>query len=415
MGVKPELKAKKPRRANGDGSVYQDKQGRWIASLDAGIGINGKRKRATRVRKTRQEASQALRQMQVKKQDNRLKSNERQTLNDLFQQWQTYGIPEGIRETTKQEYLYLSKRYVLPALGHKRVIDITTQVVDSWLVGMHQMGYSAITRRKARQNMNMIFKFGVKRRFIIVNPVSDSMMPKNDANYVTQVRESLSLEEWLKYLSGFKETNLDTFVHIGALLGLRRGEIIGLNWSDIDFKSNHLFVRHSARELTKHRQDGSTETTLVLNDPKTKHSKRKLVLSPEIIDSLNRQKLRQKKARLAAGSAWNDQEDAIFTTSVGTRLYPSNVYKQYGKLIKVLGLRYVRIHDLRHSVARLLLDDEVPLESVSRLLGHSSLSITMDIYAQNVQSVVDRGARGMSALYQKNQLPLVLKRRHARQ
>jgi integrase len=223
------------------------------------------------------------------------------------------------------------------------------------------------------------------------------------------------VQEWLKYLSGFKETNLDTFVHIGALLGLRRGEIIGLNWSDIDFKANHLFVRHSARELTKRRQDGSTETTLVLNDPKTKHSKRKLELSPQVVDSLNRQKLRQKKARLAAGSAWNDQEDAIFTTSVGTRLYPSNVYKQYVKLIKVLGLRYVRIHDLRHSVACLLLDDEVPLESVSRLLGHSSLSITMDIYAQNVQSVVDRGARGMSALYQKNQLPLVLKRRHARQ
>ena len=122
--------------------------------------------------------------------------------------------------------------------------------------------------------------------------------------------------------------------------------------------------------------------------------------------------LRQKKAKLASGSAWVET-DAIFTSSVGTRLYPSNVHKRFKKLTEKLGLRYVRIHDLRHTVANLLLDDEVPLESVSRLLGHSSLSITMDIYARNVQSVADRGARGMSDLYEENKRVIKVKRLHA--
>ncbi len=98
---------------------------------------------------------------------------------------------------------------------------------------------------------------------------------------------------------------------------------------------------------------------------------------------------------------------------MGTRLYPSNVHKQFKKLTRELGLRYVRIHDLRHTVAYLLLDDEVPLESVSRLLGHASLSITMDIYAPNVQSVADRGARGMADLYEKSQKGIKVKRLHA--
>jgi len=124
-------------------------------------------------------------------------------------------------------------------------------------------------------------------------------------------------------------------------------------------------------------------------------------MNPALVDSLRRQKARQNTAKLAAGSVWVET-NAVFTSSVGTRLYPSNVHKQYKKLTKDLGLRYVRIHDLRHTVAHLLLDDEVPLESVSRLLGHSSLSITMDIYAQNVQSVADRGARGMSDLYEQS-------------
>jgi integrase len=408
MGVE----TKQARRTNGDGSIYQDKNGRWIASLDVGIGIDGKRMRVKRTRKTKQEAAHALRELQAKKLNKRLVSNESHTVKDLYQQWEKYGMSDNLRDTTKQDYLYLSKRYVLPALGHMRLVDVETTTIDKWLFGMQQRGLSAITRRKARQNAYAIFKFGIKQRQILINPVTGSTVPKREKNHVTQVRLPLSKPEWMDYLEKFRETPLDTFVHIGALLGLRRGEIIGLNWSDIDFETNYLFVRHSARELTVRRPDGSSQTTLVLNDPKTKHSKRKLEMNPALVDTLRRQQLRQKKAKLAAGSAWNEN-DAVFTSSIGTRLYPSNVHKQYKKLTQSLGLRYVRIHDLRHTVAHLLLDEEIPLESVSRLLGHSSLSITMDIYGQNVQSVADRGARGMADLYEKNQKGFKLKRLHA--
>jgi integrase len=408
MGVE----TKQARRTNGDGSIYQDKNGRWIASLDVGIGIDGKRMRVKRTRKTKQEAAHALRELQAKKIGKRLVSNESQTVKDLFKQWEKYGLSENLRETTKEDYLYLATRYVLPALGHMRLVDVETSTIDKWLFGLQQTGLSAITRKKARQNAFSIFKFGIKQRLILVNPVSGSIVPKRDKNFVTQVQDPLSKNEWMDYLENFRETPLDTFVHIGALLGLRRGEIIGLSWSDIDFDSNYLYVRHSARELTVRRPDGSSQTSLVLNDPKTKHSRRKVEMNPALVDSLKRQQLRQKKAKFAAGSAWTET-DAVFTSSVGTRLFPSNVHKQYKKLTQGLGLRYVRIHDLRHTVAHLLLDDEIPLESVSRLLGHSSLSITMDVYAQNVQSVADRGARGMAVLYERNQKQFKVRRVHA--
>jgi|LakMenE18May11ns_1017448.scaffolds.fasta_scaffold9875096_1 integrase len=407
-----EIDNKKKRRISGDGSVYQDKQGRWIACLDVGIGIDGKRKRAKRTRKTKQEAAQALREMQAKKLGKRLQSNETRTVRELYSEWEKYGMSESLRDSTRQDYTFLANRYVLPAIGHKRLVDVETSTIDKWLFGMQQMGLSAITRKKARQNAYSIFKFGIKQRQMIVNPVTGSLVPKGDKDFVSQVQDPLTKAEWIDYLAKFRETPLDTFVHIGALLGLRRGEIIGLSWSDIDFDTNYLSVRHSARELTVRRPDGSSHTSLVLNDPKTKHSRRKLELNPVLVDSLRRQQLRQKKSKLAAGSAWTET-DAVFTTSIGTRLYPSNVHKQYKKLTQRLGLRYVRIHDLRHTVAHLLLDDEIPLESVSRLLGHSSLSITMDIYAQNVQSVADRGARGMAELYEKNQRGIKVKKIHA--
>jgi integrase len=407
-----ELNEKKKRRISGDGSVYQDSQGRWIASLDVGTGVDGKRKRAKRTRKTKQEAAQALREMQAKKLERRLQSNERQTVNDLYSQWETYGLSENLRESTRQDYIFLAKRYVLPALGKMRLVDVDTNTIDRWIYGMKKMGYSAQTRKKARQNAFSIFKYGIKQRIILINPVAGSVVPNKDEDLKTQVKKPLNKVEWMDYLDAFRKTDLDTFVHVGALLGLRRSEIIGLNWSDVDFDEKYLHVRRSAREVTVRRPDGSSSTSLVLNDPKTMHSRRKLVMNQVLIDALKRQLIRQKEAKLAAGSAWTDT-GAVFTTSIGTRLYPSNVFKRYKKLTESLGLRYVRIHDLRHTVAVLLLDDEIPLESVSRLLGHSSLSITMDIYARNVQSVADRGAKGMADLYEKNRREIKTKRHHA--
>lgn len=407
-----ELNEKKKRRISGDGSVYQDSQGRWIASLDVGTGVDGKRKRAKRTRKTKQEAAQALREMQAKKLERRLQSNERQTINDLYSQWETYGLSENLRESTRQDYIFLAKRYVLPALGNMRLVDIDTNTVDRWIHGMKKRGYSAQTRKKARQNAFSIFKYGIKQRVILINPVAGSVVPNKDEDLKTQVKKPLNKIEWMDYLDAFRNTDLDTFVHVGALLGLRRSEIIGLNWSDVDFDEKYLHVRRSAREVTVRRPDGSSSTSLVLNDPKTMHSRRKLAMNQVLTDALKRQQIRQKKAKLAAGSAWTET-GAVFTSSVGTRLYPSNVFKRYKKLTEKLGLRYVRIHDLRHTVAHLLLDDEVPLESVSRLLGHSSLSITMDIYARNVQSVADRGAKGMADLYEKNRREIKTKRHHA--
>lgn len=407
-----ELNEKKKRRISGDGSVYQDNQGRWIASLDVGTGVDGKRKRAKRTRKTKQEAAQALREMQAKKLERRLQSNERQTINDLYSQWETYGLSENLRESTRQDYIFLAKRYVLPVLGNMRLVDIDTDTVDRWIHGMKKMGYSAQTRKKARQNAFSIFKYGIRQRIILINPVAGSVVPNKDEDLKTQVKKPLNKVEWMDYLEAFRKTDLDTFVHVGALLGLRRSEIIGLNWSDVDFEENYIYIRRSAREVTVRRPDGSSSTSLVLNDPKTMHSRRKLVMNQVLTDALKRQQTRQKKAKLAAGSAWTET-GAVFTTSIGTRLYPSNVHKRYKKLTEKLGLRYVRIHDLRHTVANLLLDDEVPLESVSRLLGHSSLSITMDIYARNVQSVADRGAKGMADLYEKNQREIKAKKHHA--
>jgi integrase len=386
------------RRSPGEGSLYQSKNGKWVAVLDLGIGVNGKRNRSTKTTVSKVLAAKALREMQVKHRQNDLLSNQRKTFAQVASQWIQFGISEKVRQSTANGYIDIYDRYIKPFLGHRSITEIDVNEIDSWLLHLKSIGLSASTRKKARQTCNTIFKFAIRKRLALQNPVLHSQVPANEPGYVTQVQEPLTLKESHSYLEHFRDTDLDLFIYLALFTGMRRGEIIGLNWSDIDLEALTLTINRTAKETTLKRSDGTSKTELVLNPPKTSHSKRTIPIHPPVLLAIKRQQNRQRKQKLKAGSAWQDT-DAVFASEFGTRMYPSNFYKRYVKLIRQSDLRYVRPHDLRHTVAVLGLDAEIPIEEISRLLGHSTLSVTMDIYGKSVQSLVDRGARGISSLY----------------
>jgi integrase len=389
------------RRSPGEGSVYQLKNGKWVAVLDLGIGVNGKRNRSTKTTASKVLASRALRDMQIKHNQNDLLSNQRKTLAQVASQWIQSGISEKVRQSTANGYVDIYDRYIKPFLGHRSITEIDVNEIDAWLVHLKAIGLSASTRKKARQTCNTIFKFAIRKRLALQNPVLHSQVPANEPGYVTQVQEPLTLKESHSYLEYFRETDLDLFIYLALFTGMRRGEIIGLNWSDIDSDAQTISIKRTAKETTLKRSDGTSKTELVLNPPKTSHSRRTIPIHPPVLLAIKRQQNRQRKQKLKAGSSWQDT-DAVFASEFGTRMYPSNLYKRYVKLIKQSELRYVRPHDLRHTVAVLGLDAEMPVEEISRLLGHSTLSVTMDIYGKSVQSLVNRGAKGISLLLQKD-------------
>lgn len=401
------------RRSPGDGSVYQLKNGKWVAVLDLGIGVNGKRNRSTKTTTSKVFASKALRDMQIKHNQNDLLSNQRKTLAQVANQWIESGISEKVRQSTANGYIDIYDRYIKPFLGHRSITDLNVNEIDAWLAHLKAIGLSASTRKKARQTCNTIFKFAIRKRYALQNPVLDSQVPANEPGFVTQVQPPLTLKEAHSYLEYFRDTDLDLLIFLALLTGMRRGEMIGLNWSDISFDDLTLTINRTAKETTLRRSDGSSKTELVLNPPKTSHSKRKIPIEKEVMLALKRQQNRQRKQKLKAGSAWQDT-DAVFTSEFGTRMYPSNIYKRYVKLIKHSDLRYVRPHDLRHTVAVLGLDAEMPLEEISRLLGHSTLSVTMDIYGKSVQSLVDRGAKGISGLFKNYETTFLAAERNVR-
>ena len=390
------------RRSPGEGSVYQLKSGKWVAVLDLGIGVNGKRSRSTKTTTSKVLAAKALREMQNRHRQNDLLSNQRKTLNQVASQWIELGISERVRQSTANGYIDIYDRYIKTYLGHRSITDIDVNEIDAWLLHLKAIGLSASTRKKARQTCNTIFKFAIRKRLTLRNPVLDSQVPASEYGAKTRVQPPLTLKEAHDYIEYFKKTDLDLFIYLALFTGMRRGEIIGLNWSDLNLEDLTLTVNRTAMESTLRRSDGTSKTELVLNPPKTSHSKRQIPIESEILLAIKRQQNVQRKQRLKAGAAWVDT-DAVFTTELGTRIYPSNIYKRYVKLLRNSNLRYVRPHDLRHTVAVLGLDAEIPVEEISRLLGHSTLSVTMDIYGKSVQSLVDRGARGIATLLDENE------------
>jgi integrase len=152
---------------------------------------------------------------------------------------------------------------------------------------------------------------------------------------------------------------------------MREGEVLGLRWSDVDLVRRTVTVR---RSLARTRQGWA------LAEPKTPRSRRTIPLASEAVAALRRQRTAQKAARVAAGSAWSNDLDLVFTDAAGRPHKGSNVTKDFAAALRRLALPHVRFHDLRHGAATLMLAAGLDLFTVSRHLGHSTIAITADTY-----------------------------------
>ena len=159
--------------------------------------------------------------------------------------------------------------------------------------------------------------------------------------------------------------------------GMRRGELLALKWQDINFATGTLQIRRIlTRVPSKLPGRGYIET-----EPKTQKSRRNVVIAPFALVALKRHYQQQLEVKKKAGDAWQDH-DYVFCTSIGTHLNPSkDVLDQLKVLLKNAGLPDIRFHDLRHIAATLLLSEGVHPKVVQELLGHSNISMTMDVYS----------------------------------
>jgi integrase len=161
-------------------------------------------------------------------------------------------------------------------------------------------------------------------------------------------------------------------------LGLRRGEVLALNWDAIDFDTRTVHIRTSLQRV-----NGS----LQLSETKTKTSRRQLPILDFVAKALRLHRARQSQERLIAGSGWQDT-GFVFTTRIGTPVDPANLLDDFKRILRKASLPDIRFHDLRHSAASLLLALNIHPRVVMELLGHSQISLTMDTYSHVVPDLL---------------------------
>jgi integrase len=358
------------KRANGEGTVYQRKDGRWVASI---LLENGKRKSI--YCKTQQEAIKVARKVNHEKDQGMLISTEDQTLSTFLTTWLQDTAQPRLRDRTYLRYRELIELHVLPMLGKVKLQKLSPQHLQRLYNQKREEGYAPQTIKHIHRVLHRALNDALKWDLVAKN-VCDAV----DAPRVPkQEMKALTPEQAQQFLEAAKGSPLEALFVLALTTGMRRGELLALQWTDIDFVRGILQVRRTITRLPKR--------GFVVSEPKTTKSRRAIQLTELAIDALKRHRTKQHETRLKAGAAWQSQ-DWVFCTDVGTPLDPTTMLRSsFWPLLAKAGVPKIRFHDLRHSAASLLLSMGTHPKIVQELLGHSNISMTLDTYSHTIPSL----------------------------
>ena len=363
------------RRGNGEGSIYfRQSDKKWVGSITL---ENGKRK--VFYGKTRKEVQEKLNQALYEQHQGTLVTAPNQTLAVFLTDWLENTQKDSMRSRSYERYEELIRLHIVPVLGRYELKKLTAQQVQAFYKKKLGEGLSATTVNYLHNVLHKALDTAVKWELVAKN-VCDLVTPPRIKPFEAH---ALTLEQVQKLLAATEGHYMEALFKLALATGMRRGELMGLKWQDIDFTKGVLHVRRILSRIpTKLPGKGYEEA-----EPKTQKSKRSIVIASFALEALKQHRVRQLEAKLKAGLAWQDH-DYVFCTSIGTHLNPSkDILDQLKLLLKKAGLPDIRFHDLRHSTATLLGSMGVHPKVVQEMLGHSDISITLDIYSHVLPSM----------------------------
>lgn len=374
---------KNRKRGQGEGNIYRRNDGRWAARISAGY-ANGKRSRRWVYGKTRADVANQLRTMIQAHQHGTLVAPGRVTLGQFLTRWLEDCARPKLRPRSFESYTQVVRLHIAPSLGHVPLQKLAPQHVQSWLNERQRTGLSPRTCQYARAIL----------RSALAQALRWGVVSRNVATLVESPRVTkheirpLQPDQARTLLDGVRTHRLGALFTVALALGLRQGEALGLNWNAVDFSAGVLHVRAALQRVGK-------EWHLV--EPKSERSRRSVSLPRVAIVALRAHRVRQKKERLLAGADWKES-GFVFTTGVGTPIEPSNLTKEFKRLLKKTGLPEVRFHDLRHTAATFLLAQGVDPRTIMETLGHSQISLTLNTYSHVLPALQRDAAARMNEL-----------------
>lgn len=416
-------------RSHGEGSIYRSdytRSGsgvtveRWIASVDLGLGTTGKRLRKKVTGPTRKAVADKLRELQRHQDASVDLLKKSMTVADLANEWLMH-LEQN--EGTKEEGTILRLRpriakHIVPAMriGGYQLDQLTVAQVEVWLrreaeSGGHNGNSQArITCRDYKQILGEMLEWAVARRYINWNPARLAKLPKDrsttnpDAPSVykkSRAKVSYTRQQYADLMAVLTNTGEDAFktptpsTYFIALLstGARPGEIDALRWEQVDFENRSITVDHALK-----RADGGRPIGI---GPTKTGNRRDVEMTDVLLVALRRHRKQQAERRLVAGPCWTVDPrwaDLVFTSEVGTPVDPSHARRNFKKACAEAGVPGLSLYEMRHTVASLMVDADVPLREVADLLGHKDLEMVVKRYRHRTDGVVKSHVAVLSSL-----------------
>jgi integrase len=372
--------AREKRRGNSEGAIYQrQSDGRWVAALSL---PNGGRK--SFYAKSRKEAVEKLKAAMKDLDDGRDLSPGRMTLAQYLDKWLSASVKPSVKVKTYEGYESIVRVRVAPRMGRKSLSGVTPLDLQSLYADLAASGLSNRSIHHTHRCLHRAFVQAVRWNLLSRNPC-DGVTPPRPERVQMKV---WTPDEASAFLSATPEYPAHTLYVLAITTGMRQGELLGLRWQDVDLDAGTLAVR---RALQRQRGNG-----LVFVEPKTARSRRTIVLSQRAITALRLHHDRQEWARKKAGSEWQDS-DLVFCDHFGAPLDPSYQTANFKAALRDAGLPPIRFHDLRHTAATLLLSRGVHVKLVSEMLGHTTITLTLDTYSHLIPAMHGDAAAAMDA------------------
>ncbi len=312
---------------------------------------------------------------------------------EFIHNWLASGRTKKLQESTRNGYYKLTDGKITEFFGDKVTLaDCKPRLINEFYDWLRSQGDTERTVLHYHNLLHVVFNYAIRQEIFDYNPLIrvDRPKPKKyDAQYysVDEVKTLINLSEG---------DSLHIPIIIAAYCGLRRSEVIGLSWSNVDFENGEIKVYQKITEVKK---DGKL-TQVISNEMKNETSRRVIPMVPMVAEALKKHKEKQEQNRQLFGKAYSNKwTDMVCTNELGDLLKLNYVTSHFTYLLKKLGMRRIRFHDLRHTCASLLLASETNMKVIQLWMGHSSMKTTADIYAHLDMSAKNTAAEALTKLF----------------
>ena len=364
------------KRNNNDGCIRKRSDGRWEGNYVACYKPDGTPVRRSIYGKSRPEVASQMREILRQIEQDEYVPPVKLTVGEWMHEWLRVYCLSSKKLSTCTGYEITITQHICPYIGRVPLQDLKPFQIQETINQLVKEGKAPSTIRKVKVQLHAALEQAIDNGIIVRNVSSRTVLPKMEQKEI----RFFTLEEQKRFIDALPDSTGGRALYFILGTGIRAGELAGLRWSDID--GDTFTVNQTIQRIRDFTADADNRSLLHAGTPKTKAGRRTIPLPPKMQEGLQIQRRRQRADKIAAGKEWVPN-DLVFCTETGTPYEGRNLARVLHRTLKEIGLPPMGVHALRHTFATRAVESGMDLRTLSEILGHTKVSLTLQLYAHS--------------------------------